>query len=359
MLQTLDRYIIAQWLKVFLLTTIGFPLIVILIELTDKLDIYLSQQIPPTTIALAYIYTLPEKIFLVLPAAVLFATVFTLGSMNRHSELTAAKATGISFYRMIVPLFFASMLVVALGVVVGEMMPSATKRHLELLDTNNTRSQNSRQNFVYRADEGWVYTIRSLNVGQRRVNGIVLEREGTSAEYPTLLVHSRFGTYNDTTQFWTLVRGRYRVVTDRQSEVALQFDSLRMADFLETPSDLLQENKRPEEMNYRELGEYIEAFELSGGDGRRLKVGRALKLAVPVTCLIITLFAAPLVVAAPRASGALGVGIGLGTTLVFLLLVQLSQGIGGAGVLPPTVAAWTPNIIFAIAGLWLLKRAPT
>ena len=102
-----------------------------------------------------------------------------------------------------------------------------------------------------------------------------------------------------------------------------------------------------------------EALERSGGDGRRLTVEQALKIAIPVTCLIITLFAAPLVVAAPRASGAVGVAVGLGTTLMFLLSVNLSQAVGGGGILPPVVAAWTPNVLFCIAGLWFLKRART
>lgn len=358
-LRTLDRYVLVQWLKVFWLTTFGFPLVVILIELTDKLDQYLSQKLEPAAIALAYVYSLPDKLVLVLPAAVLFATVFSLGSMNRHSELTATKASGRSFHRTIIPLLIASTFVVGLGVLVGEMAPSATRRHLELLGELETRSQNSRQNFVYRASEGWVYTMRSLNVGQRRLSGVLLEREGTGAEYPTLAVQARQGVYSDTTAGWTLVNGRYRVLSDTRKEVALQFDSLKMRQFSETPSDLLQESKRPQEMTYGELGHYIEALERSGGDGRKLTVERAHKIAIPVACLVIALFAAPLVVAAPRASGALGVGIGLVTTLVFLLLAELSLGIGGAGVLPPTLAAWAPNILFSSIGLWLLRRAPT
>lgn len=358
-LRTLDRYVLAQWVKVFLLTTFGFPLIVILIELTDDLDKYLAKELEPVAIVLAYIYSLPEKVFLVLPAAVLFATVFSLGAMNRHSELTAAKASGRSFHRTIIPLLIVSVFVVVLGVFVGETAPSATRRHLELLGELEIRSQNSRQNFVYRANEGWVYTVRSLNVGQRKVSGIVLEREGTGADYPTLVVQARHGNYSDTTAGWTLVNGRYRILSDTRGEAALQFDSLIMRDFSESPADLLQESKRPQEMTYGELGHYIDALERSGGDGRRLTVERALKLAVPVTCLVITLFAAPLVVAAPRASGAMGVAIGLGTTLVFLLMVQLSQAIGGAGVLPPGLAAWAPNILFACVGFWLLRRAPT
>jgi lipopolysaccharide export system permease protein len=357
--RTLDRYILRLWLKIFTITTIGFPLVVILIELTDKLDEYLLRDLDAGAIALAYVFSVPETIFMVLPAAVLFATVFSIGSLNRHSELTAAKASGRSFYRMLVPILIASLFVTGLSAVVGEMAPNATRRKLELLGELEIRSQNSRQNFVYRASEGWVYSIRSLNVGQRRLVDIVLEREGAGVSYPTLIVQARFGVYDDTTSSWTLGDGRFRILSETKGEDAFLFDSLRLRSLAETPADLLLEPKRPQEMTYSELGSYIEALERSGGDGRRLTVEQALKIAIPVTCLIITLFAAPLVVAAPRASGAVGVAVGLGTTLVFLLSVQLSQAVGAGGLLPPVVAAWTPNVLFCTAGFWFLKRART
>jgi lipopolysaccharide export system permease protein len=357
--RTLDRYILRLWLKIFVITTIGFPLVVILIELTDRLNDYLLRELAPATIALAHVFGVPETVFMVLPAAVLFATVFSIGAMNRHSELTAVKASGRSFRRMLIPLLAASLLVAGLCAVVGEVAPNATRRKLELLGELEIRSQNARQNFVHRASEGWVYTIRSLNVSQRRLSDIVLEREGAGESYPTLVLQARYGLYNDTTASWTLGDGRFRILTEDRGEAAFLFDSLRSRSFRETPAELLLEPKRPQEMTYAELGQYIEALERAGGDGRRLTVEQALKIAIPVTCLIITLFAAPLVVAAPRASGAVGVAVGLGTTLIFLLSVQLSQAVGAGGILPPVVAAWTPNVLFCTAGFWFLKRVPT
>src|SRR5205085_8117665 len=94
---TLDRYLLSEWLRVFLVTLLGFPILVIVIDLTDKLDTYMARGIKPSAVALSYVFDLPEKMFLVLPVAVLFATVFTVGALGRHSELTAAKASGISF----------------------------------------------------------------------------------------------------------------------------------------------------------------------------------------------------------------------------------------------------------------------
>ena len=130
---------------------------------------------------------------------------------------------------------------------------------------------------------------------------------------------------------------------------------MRLRALRQTPGDLLAESKGPDEMRYAELGRYIEALKRSGNDANKLIVEQALKLALPVTCIIIALFGAPLAISAPRAGPAVGVAISLGTALIFLLLTQLTKAIGSGGVINPTVAAWFPNVLFCLAGLccWL------
>ena len=359
LLRILDRYLLWEWSKIFSATAIGFPLFVIVIDATEKLDDYLSQGIPPRDIALSYVFSFPETLRLVLPAAVLFATAFTLGVFSRHLELAAAKACGRSFHRLVVPLLLASAGATGLAMVVGQIAPAATRKQMELLGERERRTDSRRFNFVYRAEEGWVYVIASLDESERLLRNVQMEREGTGDEYPTLIVQSPRATYEDSLAHWTMSHGRFRILTGASAELAFEFDSIIVRNFTETPSALLAEPKRPEEMLYGELGDYIDALERSGGDGRRLRVAQQLKVAIPFTCLIIAVFSAPLAVTAPRTSGALGIGIGLGTTIMFLLMVQLSQGIGSSGLLPPLLAAWLPNILFGIAGLWMMAKVRT
>ena len=354
----LDRYLAREWIKVFLVTTVGFPLVVIAIEVTDKLDDYIARGITTKAIALSYVFSLPEKIFMVLPAAVLFATVFSVGAMGRHSELTAAKASGRSFLRIVLPVFLLGLAAAIGGLGIGEMAPPATRRQLELLGEKQFRATSNRYGFVFRADQGWVYQVRSLDINERTMRDIVLEREGSSANYPTLVIQSFYGKYHDSLSRWTVGDGRMRIIAD-DSESTFAFDSLYQRSLVETPTALLAEPKAPEEMGYAELGEYIDALERSGGDARKLTVDRALKIAVPMTCLIIAIFAAPLAITGPRASAAYGVAISLATPIFFLTLVQLSRAIGSGGLVPPTVAAWMPTMLFGGIGLWLLRRAPT
>ena len=97
----------------------------------------------------------------------------------------------------------------------------------------------------------------------------------------------------------------------------------------------------------------------SGSDTKKLRAERALKLSVPFACIVIALFGAPLAITTPKSGAAWGVGVCLATTIIDLLLFQLSKAVGAGGVLPPTFAAWVPNVIVGAAAVWLVKTART
>ena len=117
--------------------------------------------------------------------------------------------------------------------------------------------------------------------------------------------------------------------------------------------------REPTDMGYEELGEYIATLERAGGDVDKLRVERALKIAIPVTCIIIVLFGAPLATSTQRGGAAYGVAVSLGTTIIFLVLIQLTKAIGGSGLVRPELAAWMPSALFGLVGLILLARVRT
>ncbi len=289
---TLDRYVLREWLLVFLLAALGFPFLVMVIDLTDRLDTYLGRGIPKARIALSYVYFLPETITLVLPVAVLFAVVFTVGTLGRHSELTAAKASGISFHRLVRPLLVASLAAVVLDLGLTELAPVTTAHRAELLGEKEIRITPQRPNFVYRADGGWVYVIGLLEIGPREMRDVILEREGTGGDYPTIVVAAQRAVYDSARarRVWTLAQGTVRYLLAPGQEAAFTFDALRLKALRETPAELLAEPKAPEEMRYAELGRYIDALGRSGSDTKKLQVERALKLSVPFACIVVALF---------------------------------------------------------------------
>jgi lipopolysaccharide export system permease protein len=358
-LRQLDRYVIESWVRIFVLTALGFPLVSIVINLVDNLNKLLDRGLSMKEIAISYIYSIPENAFLVMPAAVLFATVFTVGTMGRHSELTAAKAGGQSFHRLMRPVFLAACAASALAFLVGELAPGATARQLEIQKAKQARPTRTRFNFVYRGDAGWVYTIRSLDVSNRQLKQLMFERQGTGLSYPGLVLTADSASYDNKLKAWRLRSGASRVIAGPGRQATFTFRTMRLNALRQSPADLLAEPKAPDEMRYAELGRYIDALKRSGNDANKLMVDQALKLALPATCLIIALFGAPLAVTSPRAGAAVGIAISLGTTVVFLLVTQITKAVGAGGVINPIVAAWFPNVVFLFAGLVLLAKVRT
>lgn len=357
-IKPLDRYVFSEFWKIFVATGLGFPLLLIVIDLTDNIDTYLGRNLSAGKIALSYLYGLPESMFLVLPAAVLFATVFSIGGFTRHSEIAAAKASGISFFRLIAPLFAGALFATMVGLVIGEVAPHSSKRKLELLETKKFSGSSERYNFAFAGDGGRVYKIGSLHVNDKSIDGIVIERRGTGPAYPTYVVTGTNAAYA-APRGWIIRRGTMHIVPDSLTNVTFTFDSLKDRKFVEKPTELTASPKAPAEMDFRELGRFITALERSGSDVNNLRVERMLKVAIPVTCIVILLFGAPLATSTQRGGAAYGIGISLATTVVFLMLIQLTKAFGSKGFMSPELAAWIPSIVFTIAGMILMKRVRT
>lgn len=358
LVRPLDKYVFTEWIKIFLATTLGFPLLLILFDATDNLDKYLAKKLPPGNIALSYVYWLPDSIFLILPAAVLFATVFSIGAFTRHSEITAAKASGVSFYRFIAPIFLGAVFAAMLGLVLGEYAPLATKKRLELLERQTVSNATQRFNFAYAADAGRVYKVQTLYVARNQIDGITIERKGKGRSYPSYILTSQNAEYKPR-KGWQIKNGTMHLMLDTLDNMTFKFDSAYDHKFTERPQDLMLAPKAPEDMNFGDLGKFIQAMERSGAEVDRLKVERMLKIVIPITSVIILLFAASLATSTQRGGAAYGVGVALGTTVIFIFLVQLTKGLGSNGLIPAEVAAWTPSIVFGVLGAVLFWRVRT
>lgn len=356
----LDRYVFAEFTKIFVATALGFPILLTVIDLTDNLDRYLNRNLPRGDIALSYVYGLPEAMYLVLPAAVLFATVFTIGALTRHSEITAAKASGISFYRVAFPIFVGSVLAGGLALVLSEVAPLSNRRVVELRQEATYLSGTERYNFAFASEAGRVYKVQQLQVGTGSIEALQIERRGLEGDssYPTWIASAQRAHWHEQTG-WVVLGGTMHVVSGQRPNVTITFDSLRDRYFRETPTQLMASPKTPKDMRYAELGRYIKSMERSGSDVNAIKVDQALKIAIPITCIIIAIFGAPLATSTQRGGAAWGIGLSLGVTILFLVCIQLTRAVGAEAVLDPVLAAWLPNTLFGIGGIALLARVRT
>ena len=132
-LRILDRYVMTQFLRIFAACVLGVPLLFIVIDLVDNLDVYLGRGLSRADVLLHYFYEFPNQMLLAFPLASFLAAVFTVSTLSRHFEVTAAKASGISFYRVTLPLVALSLLISFVALGLTEIVPITTRRAAEVI----------------------------------------------------------------------------------------------------------------------------------------------------------------------------------------------------------------------------------
>lgn len=357
MITLLSRYVVRTFSTTFVLLVLGLPMLFIIGDVTDNIDTYMEKGITGGKLALAYVYQLPLFVQYSFPIAALVATVFTIGGMTRHQELTAAKAGGVSFYRIFLPIAAMSVLLSAAAFGLGELTPITLQKRAVLMGDQTAVRFGPRVNFVYQTEREGVLTARRLDSQAGELSQLVLERNARG-KLPGMHRMAERATWT-AKRGWKLERGYVRELYADGRERTTHFDSLRVAGLVETPEDLMAEPKAPEAMGYREMSRFVGAIERSGGDANPLKVERAQKLAIPMAVMVIVLFGAPLVTSNQRGGAAYGVGISLGVTIFYMLLFRVGRAVGSTGAVDPTLAAWFPNALFLAAGLALMARVRT
>lgn len=356
-MRILDRLVVREFFRLFFIFLMAAPVLFVLGDLTDNLDTYMDRGNAASQVALGYVYQMPLFISWGLPVAALIATIFTVNNMTSHSEVAAAKAGGVSFYRLFAALPLIGIALTVLGLVLTELVPVGNRLHAELLGGQPSRHL-SRSDFVYRDLDGRVFAIRRMDVANGEIDGITVEREGNEPAVPSVYIFAPTASY-DSISGWTLHNGYLRLMAGPDVERAFRFAELRPRGFTERPDELLDQLKDPDQMRYGELGRLVQILKRSGGKPYKLMVDRAQKIAIPVAALVIILFAAPLANSSPRGGTAYGVGVSLGITIVYLMLFKVSGAAGGSGAIPPLVAAWAPNVLFTLASVVLIARVRT
>ncbi len=357
MIRILDQLVARSFLKVFFSFILGAPFLFILVDVTENLQDYLGQGLTWGEVGMAYLCKLPQFIQWSFPIAALVSSVFTVQTMTLHKEIVAAKAGGISFHRVILPILFlgVALTVVALGL--EEVVPQTNRRAAEILRQESIRRV-WRNNFVYQGENGRNFSVQRLNAEEGTLTGVVMETVKPGSSRPTTHLTAQRAQYEPETG-WTFHDGFYRVFLDDGEQVASQFQRFQVKGFTEKPEDLLDEPRKPEEMNRAEMGRLADIIERSGGEPHKLRVDRAEKIAVPVATLVIILFGAPLATSPKRGGTAFGIGVALLSTIFYMLLFRISGAVGETGAIGPLTAAWLTNLVFLCAGLIFLTRVRT
>jgi len=356
-IRILDRMVGGTFLQRFLLFVLGAPLLFVLGDLTDRLDTYLGRGLTAWDMARGYVFMYPKFILWSFPIAALIASVFTVHGMTVNREVVATKAGGISFHRLVTPIFVLGALLTGVALWMTETVPETNRISAELFNERDAR-RSWRNDFVFQTEDGRSLTVRRLRVPEQRMNGIVMASGDPTDDEPMIHVVAGSARFLED-QGWVFVDGYLRRLLPDGNEATWHFDRLVTRGLDERPEDLLEEPRDEELMTYGEMGDLVEIIRRSGGDPNQIMVEREQKLAIPAATLVIILFGAPLATTSKRGGAAFGVGAALGSTILYLILFRVFGAMGENGALPPLLAAWAPNLLFLVAGLILLSRVRT
>lgn len=354
LLGTLDRYVLRQWLLTFVMSTFGIPIVAVLIRLSETFGALNDREVPTGDIFLGAALLYPSQLAMLFPAGVLFATVFTLNGMGRHSELTACKAGGVSFYRLIAPILVLAAFAVPVNYWLQEVAAVSTTRQRILHKERSDPKDLSRHDFGFESEYGWTWAVGELQRNRDYLGRLLIESPPDSLGRRWAITADS-ARWNPDTRLWTLYHGASHLTGDSGTS-SVAFGTLTAPAIDQPPDALVNAYNKAEEMRTAELRRYLERLERTGVRPGMLGVDLKLKYAIPVACLVVALFGAPLAVTSPRAGAALGLAIALGTTLVYLTGIQIMKAIGGKDIVSHDMAAWSMNGVFFVLAVVLLVR---
>lgn len=355
-MRILDRLVTRTFVKLFVVSILATPPLFILGELTEDIDRYLSAGLTTMQVLQAYLYKVPQYVVWSFPIAALVGTVFTIHGMTTHREVVAAKAGGISFHRLIAPVMVMAVLLTGVALALTELAPRANKIAGAILE-NEDRTRDWRSDFVYLTESGLTLEARRLTVGDGRAAGVTLHRRPDEGR-PAMHIKAQSAVW-DSIRGWTLNDGTWRQIHGVGEITSVDFESMRVPELTERPEELLESTPEEEEMTYAELERLAGIIERSGGEPHKLRVKMEQKIAIPAATLVIILFGAPLATSSKRGGTAYGIGIALGTTILYIAMMKVSGAVGATGTISPRWGAWLPNVVFLVAGLALMARVRT
>jgi len=359
----LDDYVLRDFFVYLGMVLATFLILLLVFTLFELLSDILRNGIPWWVVGEYLVNVSPYFLYNILQYGVLLAVLITFGLMERSNEVTAIKATGISIYRVVVPvLMISSVLAASLFFFDQFYLPHANKRQDAL---RNQIKGKPAQTFL-RPDRKWIfgqhsdiYYYQFFDVDRDQFADISLFQFDPRSFAITRRVNAERAHWSEATQRWIFEQGWERNLRGEAIESYRPFDVTTFPQFSEPPTYFKKEVWQSSEMSYEELRRYIHDLQQSGFDVVRLKVQLQKKFAFPLVTLVMAVLAIPFSLTAGKRGAITGVAVAVGIAVVYETMSRLFEAMGNLSQLPPALAAWSPDLIFALVGGYLILRVPT
>jgi LPS export ABC transporter permease LptG len=364
----LDRYVLREFINVFVLVLSGFVLLMLVFTFFELVGDILRNHIPLTTVGAYLVNLTPSMIYSIAPLAVLIAVLVTFGVLNRNSEIVAMKATGISLYRLVIPVVsISAILALSLFLFDEFYLPQANRRQEQLRSAIKGRPP---QTFLH-PEQKWIFGQQDPGGPGRIFYYQFFDPDRN--EFANLSVFE-FDPHTFALSrrifagkvFWDADKGSWRFQNgwerkfsgSNQTEFR-EFINTTFPEIREEPGYFKKESLQSQEMNFGQLEGYIRDLRQSGFDTMRLRVALWHKLAYPLVAVIMAVIAIPFALSMGRRGSLTGIAVAIAVALAYWVIDGLFGAMGNVNYLPAPLAAWSSDVLFGLAGGYLLLRTPT
>lgn len=350
----LSRYIGLLFFRVLTLCIGAFVAIYLVIDFLEKMRRFTRQEVDPLHILSYFIFKVPEIVNQVTPLGILMATLLTLGMLSRNSEITAMRSCGISIKTISTPILVVSLGVSLYTLLSNEFLLPVTKQKMqyveEILIAKKSINTFFRQNNIWYRERNTFLQARLFEPSHHLFSGVTVWKLDGDMR-PMTRIDAEKGL---------LVRDK--IILNNAVERELRDGNVvRTITMKETPirlglkdEDLKALDKYAENMGFLQLKKYAKKLQEGGYDATSYLAQMHSKMSLPFASFVMSFLGIPFALRSGRSAGVgVGIGISLGIGFAYFVTNAVLLSLGSGAILPPLLAAWAANVLFASAGVWL------
>lgn len=357
--QLMDNYVLSNFVSYFVMVLFSFIAMTQVFTFFELLGDILKNHIPMSRVLTYHIYLTPKLIYDTLPISVLVSVLVTFGVMTKNNEVTAFKASGISVRRLGLPVLAMS-LVLSGGLFAFDHYYIPKANRIQDAIRNEIKGRNV-QTYLH-PERKWVihdnrvYYFKYFDPAEKvMVEPYVFEIDFKDFHL-TRMISANRARWQQNLKTFVWEQGTARDTCGVLECKVQDFTATTFPELDETPEDFLKEVKQDKQMNYVELRHYISDLKRSGYDTTKLQVQFYKKFSTPVFAFIMALISVPFGFLVGNRGAMAGIGVSLGVAITYFGVGLLFEQLGNVGQMPANLAAWSPDALFAVAGLYFMAR---
>ncbi len=358
--QIIDTYVLSNFVFFLCVVLASFVSMILVYHFFELMGDMFQRNISLMTMFKYLFFLAPEEIYEMLPLSVLVAVLVNFGVLSKQNEVTAFRACGVSLHRLAAPILIGALLLAGgLFAFNYYYVPAANLRQQKLYDLIKGRTT---QTYLcpgckwIRGYEGRIYYYKYFDTQENVMDDVSVFELEPSTFRLTRQIQAKRARWSKGMRTWIFENGWSSDFKGAGRLPWAPFEATTFRELTEPPDYFLTEAVQDKQMNFLQLSDYIRGLEQRGYDTVRLQVQYHLKFAAPLFALIMAMIAAPFGFRVGNRGRMTGIGVSLAIAIAYRGIGTLFEKIGDLNQLLPPIAAWSPDLVFGLAGLYMLMR---